>query len=90
MPESLLLWGDMRPVRTIVEDYDWIHTAVGLLGNLLFVVGSVLFLWRSTKDVGVWVFIAGSSFMFVGSAGDASIKLGNHFGHDFGSRRGRS
>lgn len=70
----------MRPLRTIVDDYDWIHTAVGLLGNLLFVLGSVLFLWESTKDTGVWVFIAGSSFMFVGSAGDASIKIGNQLG----------
>lgn len=71
----------MRPLRKIVEDFGWIHTTVGLVGNLLFVVGSVLFLWESTKQTGVWVFIAGSSFMFVGSAGDATIKLGSRLGH---------
>ena len=70
----------MRPLRTIVDDYDWIHTGVGLLGNLLFVLGSVLFLWEATKQAGVWIFIAGSTCMFVGSAGDASIKLGARFG----------
>lgn len=71
----------MRPLRKIVDDFDWIHTTVGLLGNLLFVVGSILFLWESTKQTGVWIFIAGSSFMFVGSAGDATIKLGSRLGH---------
>jgi len=64
-----------------VADYDWIHTGIGLLGNLLFVVGSVLFLWESTKNLGVWTFVVGSTYMFIGSAGDASIKLGNHLGH---------
>lgn len=70
----------MRPVRTIVERYSWIHTGLGLFGNLLFVVGSVLFLWKSTKDMAVWLFIAGSLLMFVGSTGDFSIKLGDHMG----------
>lgn len=67
-------------MRTIVDDYDWIHTGVGLLGNLLFVLGSVLFLSETTKRAGVWIFIAGSTFMFVGSAGDAMIKLGSRLG----------
>ncbi len=65
----------MQPVHTFLKDFQWIHTTVGVLGNLLFVIGSVLFLWESTKTIGVWIFIVGSSFMFVGSLGSAAVKI---------------
>ncbi|WP_372810586.1 YrhK family protein, partial [Litorivivens sp.] len=31
-------------IRTIVNDYSWIHLSLGLLGNITFFVGSILFL----------------------------------------------
>lgn len=59
----------MKVLKTIVRDYNWIHLGVGLFGNLCFFVGSILFLWESTKNTGVWLFIIGSAGMLVGSAG---------------------
>lgn len=64
----------MRTLRAIVRDYEWIHIVIGLAGNLAFVVGSVFFLSASTQTAGVWLFIFGSAFMFVGSAGDALVR----------------
>ena len=66
-------------IRTLVQDYEWIHTSVGLLGNLLFVIGSVLFLpsFDAWQTAGVWLFIAGSFLMFIGALGDLAVKLYN-------------
>lgn len=63
--------------RTIVQDYGWIHTGVGLTGNFCFVVGSVLFLpqFESQRLLGVWLFIVGSALMFVGALGDFMVKV---------------
>jgi hypothetical protein len=59
----------------LVERFHWLHTSLGLLGNLCFFVGSVLFLWESAKLVGIWLFIVGSLGMLLGSLGDAVVKL---------------
>ncbi len=63
-------------IRTLVRDYGWIHSGVGLLGNLAFVIGSVLFLpaFEPWKVTGVWLFITGSTLMFVGALGDMLVK----------------
>lgn len=76
-----------NPIKTLVQDYTWIHLGIGLTGNALFAIGSVLFLpvfgeahlpvfgdteW---KTVGVWLFIAGASFMFVGSLGSLLVSI---------------
>lgn len=61
-------------IRRLVRDYDWFHTGVGIAGNLLFFVGSVLFLFEPTKIVGIWLFILGSFGMLVGSVGRAIVK----------------
>jgi hypothetical protein len=66
----------VHPLRRFVNDYQWVHTGIGIVGNLLFFVGSVLFLWESTKAMGVWLFIAGAGFMLVGAVGSAIVKLG--------------
>ena len=70
--------------RTLVEDFGWIHTGIGLAGNLLFLIGSVAFLpglgavpgteveW---KTVGVWLFIAGAASMSVGSVGALALRI---------------
>ena len=49
-------------IRLIVKDFGWIHTSLGLLGNVLFFVGSILFLpaFESHQTLGVWLFIIGS------------------------------
>lgn len=60
-------------VERFVSNYEWIHTGLGLMGNLAFLVGSVLFLWESTKQAGIWLFIVGASGMLVGSIGRALV-----------------
>ncbi|MEQ8411803.1 MAG: YrhK family protein [Erythrobacter sp.] len=64
-------------LRLIVREYGWIHRAIGLFGNLAFVVGSVLFLpqFEPWKVTGVWLFIVGAAFMFIGALGQFFVNL---------------
>ncbi|MGB3795118.1 MAG: YrhK family protein [Alteraurantiacibacter sp.] len=66
-------------LQTLVNDYGWIHTGIGLLGNLTFVIGSVLFLphFKSLETAGVWLFITGSALMLVGAFGELLVKWYN-------------
>jgi hypothetical protein len=68
----------MHPIQRFVRDYEWIHTGIGLVGNLLFLIGSVFFLWETTKAVGVWLFIFGAGFMLLGSIGRAVVDWERH------------
>jgi hypothetical protein len=58
-------------IKVLVQDYGWIHLSLGLLGNVTFFVGSVMFLPRFEpyKLFGVWLFIVGSFLMLLGSIG---------------------
>jgi hypothetical protein len=60
-------------LRRFVSNYEWIHTGLGLMGNLAFLVGSILFLSESTKHIGTWLFIVGASGMLIGSIGRAIV-----------------
>lgn len=73
-----------RPIRTLVQDFGWIHTGLGVFGNTTFFVGGILFLpglgaWQAVgmewKTVGVWLFIVGAFFMLVGSVGNLLVKV---------------
>lgn len=66
-----------RLIELCVRDYVWIHTAIGLLGNICFVIGSLLFL-NQDKHVGTLFFIAGSSGMLIGSVGNAVVMAVEH------------
>ena len=59
-------------LKTLLQDYSWIHTGLGVTGNLTFFVGSILFLpqFEPWKTTGVWLFIAGSLLMLVGALGN--------------------
>lgn len=72
------------PLKTLVQDYGWIHTGIGVVGNIAFFVGSVFFLPSlaeaevagiTWKTAGVWLFIFGSFLMLVGAAGELLVKL---------------
>ena len=64
-------------IKTLVQEFGWIHSGIGLFGNLTFVAGSVLFLpaFEAWKTLGVWLFIAGATFMLVGALGDLLVKV---------------
>lgn len=57
--------------KIVVRDFGSIHLSLGLLGNISFFIGSVLFLPRFElyKTIGVWLFIVGAFFMMIGSIG---------------------
>lgn len=54
--------------RFMVNKYRWIHSSIGVLGGLLFVIGSVLFMMEDKKTAG-YLFIAGSTGMLIGNVG---------------------
>ena len=64
-------------IRTLVQDYEHIHTAIGIIGNLLFVVGSVLFYrpFEQYYSLAVSLFLIGSAFMFVGALGNGLRRM---------------
>jgi len=64
-------------IKTIVKDYEWIHLTLGLIGNFAFIIGSVFFLPRfeAYMTLGVWLFIIGSTLMFLGSFGTLLVKI---------------
>lgn len=64
-------------IRTLVQDYEHIHTAIGISGNLLFVVGSVLFYkaFEQYRTLAVSLFVVGSVFMLIGSLGSGLRRL---------------
>ena len=76
-----------NPIKTLVQDFGWIHTGIGLTGNILFLAGSVAFLPRLDRvhvpwaglvewqTVGVWLFIVGAAFMAVGSLGALLVRI---------------
>lgn len=66
-----------NPIRTLVRDFGWIHTGIGVIGNTGFFAGSILFLpafdrWKTT---GVWLFVVGSFLMLIGAVGNLLVKV---------------
>lgn len=61
---------DTNALRELVREYEWMHLALGMLGNLLFFVDSVLFLFETVKVLDVWAFVVGSLLMLVRSVGN--------------------
>ncbi|WP_425548606.1 YrhK family protein [Allohahella marinimesophila] len=64
-------------LHVIVNKYGWIHLSLGLLGNVAFLIGSILFLpaMEAFKLVGVWLFIAGAFLMLIGSTGRLLVDI---------------
>ncbi|MFC4358187.1 YrhK family protein [Halobium salinum] len=61
-------------LRVLVQEYEWIHLSLGILGNVLFFVGSVLFLFESVTRLDIYTFIVGSFLMLVGAVGKALVR----------------
>ena len=64
-------------IRTLVQEYEHVHTAIGIVGNFLFIVGSVLFYkaFDQYYTLAVSLFVIGSLFMFVGSVGSGLRRM---------------
>lgn len=66
---------DRKALKEFFDEYEWVHLTLGLLGNVLFFVGSLLFLFEQRlQTFGVWAFVLGSFLMLVGSFGNALVK----------------
>lgn len=67
----------MTFLRTLVQDYGYIHTGISVIGNMTFFIGSIFFLpaLEAFKTLGVWLFIIGSFLMLVGALGDLAVKI---------------
>ena len=52
--------------KVIHERYEWLHIANDYISALLFLVGSILFLWPNLKTLAIWLFIVGSAFFLNG------------------------
>lgn len=71
---SLLSEKQKHALRTFFDEYEWVHIALGLTGNFLFFLGSIMFLEKSWQYNGTWLFVAGAFLMFIGSFGNALVK----------------
>jgi cytochrome c oxidase assembly factor CtaG len=60
---------------TLVWRFPQVHLAIGVVGNVLFVLGSVLFM-TERQDPGVVCFLAGSTGMLLGAVGESVRVLG--------------
>lgn len=64
-------------LHMVVRKYGWIHLSLGLIGNITFFVGSILFLppFEEYRTTAIWFFIAGSFLMLVGATGRLLVDL---------------
>lgn len=58
-------------LKDFVREFQTLHLVIGVAGNLVFFVGSVLFVWHSTEMLAIWLFIVGSLGMLLGAVGQA-------------------
>ena len=55
-------------LRELFDEYERVHLTIGLIGNILFLSGSIPFLLHS-KSIGVRAFVIGSFLMLVDTLG---------------------
>lgn len=48
--------------RKVYSIYELIYSAVDLLAAIAFIVGSILFFYKSLMEAGTWLFLIGSIF----------------------------
>jgi uncharacterized membrane protein len=77
VPQGLERRMSLVNMGTLVQEYEHIHTTVGILGNVLFVVGSVLFFkeFDHYYTLAVWMFVIGSFCMLIGALGSGLGRL---------------
>ncbi len=73
--DSTVRSAERRWIGTALRDFPWVHLGLGLMGNTLFVVGSVLFFWESVMTLAIWLFVLGSLGMLLGSVGELLVRV---------------
>jgi hypothetical protein len=66
---------ERRGLAAMVRRFPQVHLGIGLLGNALFITGTVLFIVKM-ESIGLWFFLTGSSGMFLGSLGELLRNVG--------------
>ena len=64
--------------KTFVREFPAVHLAIGVIGNIIFFAGSVLFIWHTTEVVAIWLFIVGAFGMMLGAIGQAFYTYERH------------
>jgi hypothetical protein len=66
--------GEKSFLELIVTEYRHLHLSIGILGNALFLIGSVLFFksFEAWQETAVWLFVIGSALMLIGALGKAA------------------
>lgn len=57
--------------KNFFDKYQWWFVVLGLVGNLLFFLGSVCFLSKPLEKLAIALFIGGSCFMLVSSGAES-------------------
>jgi hypothetical protein len=61
-------------IRVMAHDFPWFHRWVGLVGNTLFVIGSVMFLFERLLMPATWIFVGASAGLMIDSIGEKLVK----------------
>jgi hypothetical protein len=64
--------------KIFIREFPAVHLAIGVIGNIIFFVGSVLFIWHVTEVLAIWLFIIGSFGMMLGAIGQAFYTYERH------------
>ncbi len=66
-----------KEIHRFLQEYEWVHISIGVIGNATFFVGSILFMpqYHPWMTIGVWLFITGSLLMLVGALGSGLKRI---------------
>ena len=78
-------------LKRLVQEYESVHLTLGVIGNVLFFAGSILFYRRFEPlyTAGVTLFVVGSLLMFLGSLGSVLKVAQRDAAPDDDARRAR-
>jgi YrhK-like protein len=64
----------LRYISRHAHDMPWVHLVIGLIGNLFFVLGSIMFLYPASTRLGTWFFIVASWGLLIGVRGEIATR----------------
>ena len=70
----MILWYYLRYIARHAHDLPWVHLVIGLVGNLFFVLGSIMFLYPASTRLGTWFFIIASWGLLIGVLGEIAAR----------------